>query len=71
MVANMHPLHFLCFVLGFFGGGLFAVFRSIRSQCEGRSSVARQVLPPEVNDSLVLHYGTGPQGAETRPTSHL
>lgn len=41
---------------------VFIVLCSIRSQREDRSSVARQVLPQEVDDPLVHHHGPGAQG---------
>lgn len=66
LVANMSILNLHIFsAFWFFGFFLLLVFCSIRSQCEGRSPVARQILPPEVNDSIILHYGPGPQGTQT------
>lgn len=41
---------------------LRAVLCGVWPECEDRSSLARQVLPQEVHDPLVLHYGPGPQG---------
>lgn len=41
------------------------VLCSIGSQREGGSPVARQVLPQEVNDPVILHHGPGPQGIHT------
>lgn len=41
---------------------VFIVLCSIRSQREDRSSVARQVLPQEVDDPFVHHHGPGTQG---------
>lgn len=42
------------------------VLCSVRSQREDRSSVARQVLPQEVNDPLIHHHGPGSQGMHTQ-----
>lgn len=42
---------------------LCVVLCSVGSQREDGPSVARQVLPQEVDDSFVHHYGPSPQGS--------